>query len=198
MCPVILQSFERNTYSGSRYIRLFNFWSWAQIIHLPQKKTFFVYLSCPIILQSFQKSATADLRCSLRFFFFWKLGRKIDTLLQKGIFWKISLIWLLSTYDTLLSCKVLENCPFATKENFKNLQLCDFVLWRIMRQSFQKFIRADLEILACIIFGKSWTKIGTFPQRNFFFQISLMWLSSSYYVLLCCKVSENSLELILR
>ena len=115
-------------------------------------------------------------------------------MLQKGIFWKISLIWLLSTYDTLLSCKVLENCPFATKENFKNLQLCDFVLWRIMRQSFQKFIRADLEILACIIFGKSWTKIGTFPQRNFFFS-NFTYVT---FVFLLCPVMLQSFRKFVR
>ena len=88
LCPVILQSFERNTYSGSRYIRLFKFWSGAQIIHLPQKGTFFVYLSCPIILQSFQISATADLRCSLRIFFFEKLGAKLILCPRRVLFGK--------------------------------------------------------------------------------------------------------------
>lgn len=80
------------------------------------------------------------------------------------------------TFVYLLYCIKLESfrkLPLSSKRNFfKNLcdfLLCDFLLWPIIQQSFQKFVRADLEILACIIFGQIGPKIYTFLHRRVFF-----------------------------
>ena len=95
---VILQRFERNTYSGSRYIRLFNFWSWVQIIHLPPKRTFFEILLMRLLSIYHAllccKVSKNSLKHTLRYsfhIFFAKLGQKLTLCPRRGFFGKFHL-----------------------------------------------------------------------------------------------------------
>ena len=67
-----------------------------------------------------------------------------------------------------------------------------------MLQSFQKFLRTDREILACVILEKKWTQNWRFTPKADFFENLFYVTLFSYYALLCFKVSENLLERILR
>ena len=74
---------------------------------------------------------------------FWTELPQITHLLQKKIFLKLLLMWLLSTYLALLRCNVLK-----------------------------KVVRAGPEILACVRFKQSWAKRGFFLKTSFIWLLS--------------------------
>ena len=105
------------------------------------------------------------------------------------------------TFVYLLYCIKLESfrkLPLSSKRNFfKNLcdfLLCDFLLWPIIQQSFQKFVRADLEILACIIFGQLGPKFTLFFTEGFFF-VNFTYVT---FVFLLCPIMLRSFRKFVR
>ena len=197
MCPIIPKSFGKkillvdpdcSSFGLGLKLPICPKGEFLEILLMGFLFTYYVYLA-----EEFLKNSTEQtLRHKLPQFGD-RFGPKMATLHQNGnVFWNFSSCnfflptlpyygakfkkipwsgyWDISWHDVISGQNWAKIVPFPKGRFFWRLGFCDFCLSTMTYYAakFQKFLRAHLEMLACLSLGQDWVQIASFLQKQFF------------------------------